>query len=305
MDQPQHQVFGTGRQSYRFMSYPPPKQPLQLLYPGRFMLNSYHYDGSNIPNENPVGLEETRDEMAAFTKASKMEQEALARHLGGKNKVARHPAVEPEAIMEDPALSSISLRDYGGLDPNLENVPSKYDHLREIDAINDVNVSRIREAEFRRGEAPMTEHNPNNILPRYDWSKKDKREYYNGENSGGNTSTYRDCTRSACTIYTCNDADNTCSQQLCDKNGKNCQDPSPCDYGTSCGSSHSSSDTSSYNKTVLWIALGVILIVAIVAIFIFIYGIHKHKAAADSLRPNNYVYLAPQYLPSDMNIGDF
>ena len=297
MDQPQHQVFGTGKQSYRFMSFPPPKQPLQLLYPGRFMLNSYHYDGSNIPNENPIGLQESREEMAAFAHASKMEQEALSRHLGGKDKVVNHPAVEPEAVIEDPSLKLLTVKDTMGLNPNLENVKSKYDDLRKIDSMDNEIVTKYREDDFLRGESPMTQHNIDNVLLRYDWDKR--REYYTSDN----ISTYKDCSGNNCTIYTCNNTENTCSQQMCDKNGNNCQNPSSCDYAVDCGSKHKTSNTKDSNKIYLWISVIVLTIVAVIAIIIFIYGMHKNKTNSDSLKPNNYAYLNPQFLPPDMNIG--
>lgn len=174
MDQPQHQVFGNA-QSYRYMSYPFPKQELQLLYPGRLMNNQYHYTGENIPNENPEGLERTKYVGAALAKAAKMEGEALARHLGGKDKVVPHPAVEPEAIIEDPNLAGLSIHDLGGLNPNLDNVPSPYDNLKKIDKDDDRIVDRIRKEE---GKGPTTEHNPDNILPEYDWKSLPEREYY-------------------------------------------------------------------------------------------------------------------------------
>ena len=115
MDQPQHQVFGTDRQSYRYMAFPFQKQPLHLLYPGRVMEQEYHYTGENIPNEDPVGLEKTRAQTAALARAAKMEREALSRHLGGKDKIARHPAVEPEAVREDPDLARLSINTSVGL----------------------------------------------------------------------------------------------------------------------------------------------------------------------------------------------
>jgi len=132
MDQVTHQVPRSGVAAYRYMAYPLPKQPLQTLYPGRLMQADWHYSGDNIPNENVVGLEETRKTGVAFSRAAEMENEALARHLGGKYKIVRHPAVEPEATIEDPGLRGLTMGGQGP-SPDLQNVPSVIDNLNAVE----------------------------------------------------------------------------------------------------------------------------------------------------------------------------
>lgn len=192
MDQPQHQVFGADRHSYRFMSYPFRKQHLQLLYPGRFLTTQDYYTGENIPNENMDGLDETRESNAILSHVARMEMEALQRHLGGKHPVVPHPAVEPEAPTEDPALTNLTMRDTGGLNPDLDEVPSPYDHLNRMEEDGRQIVKELRETTQARGQAPMTPTNPDNTLPRYDWQSLPEREYYlNMSSSDGSSSDSR------------------------------------------------------------------------------------------------------------------
>ena len=166
MDQPQHQVFGTDKQSYRYMDYPFQKQPLQLLYPGRVMQRDWHYTGENIPNEDPIGLAKTQYQTAALAYAAKMEQEALARHLGGRDKIVRHPAVEPEAVIEDPSLASMSIQTTPGMDGNLDNVPSRLDDLSQVeDQIHKITAD-VRKSLKGGSPAPLSKEE---ILPRYNW----------------------------------------------------------------------------------------------------------------------------------------
>lgn len=96
-----------------------PKQPLQLLYPGRFLSPNDNYNGSNIPHEDMEGLEKTRKMSQALRTAYDIEKEALSRHLGGNHPIYPHPAVEPDAIINDPRLSWVSL-EFGG-DPSFKN----------------------------------------------------------------------------------------------------------------------------------------------------------------------------------------
>lgn len=100
-----------------------PKQPLQLLYPGRFLLPGDNYNGSNIPHEDMEGLEKTRKMSQALRTAYDIEKEALSRHLGGKYPIYPHPAVEPDAIINDPRLSGVSL-DFGGESGAVDNSSS-------------------------------------------------------------------------------------------------------------------------------------------------------------------------------------
>ena len=144
-----YQVFREGEGSYHYSAYPLPPQELQLLYPGRLMSNQWHYTGDNIPNEDPQGLAYTKSHSSALERAAAIEEEALARHLGGKNKVARHPAVEPEAVIEDPDLRYVSIRD--SPNPNLDKVPSQIPSMRTIDIAGE-RLSETSRAESHRAE---------------------------------------------------------------------------------------------------------------------------------------------------------
>lgn len=143
-----------------------PKQKLQLLYPGRFLEQDYNYDGSNIPNENMEGLEKTRKISQALRTAYDMEKEALSRHLGGKNRIFPLPAVEPDAIINDPRLSGVSLEFGGESPPNSTQNGNLENEYRKI-------VDDYRQ----KIESPTFE--PSNI---YDWMK-DYEEIYPSVNN--------------------------------------------------------------------------------------------------------------------------
>ncbi len=170
MDQPQHQVLRTEQQSYRYMAYPFQKQPLHLLYPGRIMEQEYHYTGENIPNEDPFGLEKTQAQTVALARAAKMEREALARHLGGKDKIARHPAVEPEAVIEDPDLARLSINTSFGLEGGLQTVPSNLGNLQNVEDRTRKIAGKVRKSLESGVSAQRFEED---VLPRYDWQASD------------------------------------------------------------------------------------------------------------------------------------
>lgn len=130
MDTP-NQVFRGNETSYRYMAYPLQQQPLQTLYPGRFMEPDYHYTGDNIPNEDLPGAIKTQQTTAALAKAAEMQLEAFERHLGGRPKTVSHPAVEPEVTIEDPQLRSLTLNVRDDAE-NLKNVPSPLDSLSSV-----------------------------------------------------------------------------------------------------------------------------------------------------------------------------
>ncbi len=130
MDKPEWQV-NTSNQSYRYMGYPLLPQRLHTLYPGRLMSQKWHYTGDNIPSEDPIGLQETQAHNAALTRAAEMEEEALERHLGGRNKISRHPPVEPEATIEDPSLKGITIQT--PVDPETSDIKSPLDRLQMIE----------------------------------------------------------------------------------------------------------------------------------------------------------------------------
>ena len=144
-----YQVYRSDVGSYQYLVHPLPPQQLQELYPGKLMSNQWHYTGDNIPNEDPEGLEYTKSRMSALARAAAMEEEALARHLGGKHHVARHPAVTPEATIEDPDLRSLSVRDLPN--PNPAHVKSQLPSMEEIRQA-DVGLSASSRAESHRAE---------------------------------------------------------------------------------------------------------------------------------------------------------
>jgi len=140
---PTNQVFREGEASYRYMAHPLPKQPLQTLYPGRFMEQNYHYTGDNIPNEDFIGALQTQQMSAALSKAADYEREALERHLGGRPKMAVHPPVEPEATLEDPDLRSLTV-DLRGDSEDLEKIPDPAYSLPVMETVDRSIANRIR-----------------------------------------------------------------------------------------------------------------------------------------------------------------
>ena len=147
------------------------------------MSNQYHYTGENIPNANPIGLEETKQAGAALALAAKIEGEALARHLGGKDKVVNHPAVAPEMVVEDPSLRGLNMPTED-LDPDFDGTPpSPYDNLKGIERDDDLIVDQVRGQMRARGQASMTPSEPDNILPEYNWKSLPEREYFEKQKS--------------------------------------------------------------------------------------------------------------------------
>lgn len=176
MDKPQEQIPTSGT-SYRYMAYPFRSQPLQLLYPGRFMNRTDAADYSNIPNEDPVGLEARMTEDSALSYAYQREIEAMERMLGGKNKIAVHPAVPPEAILDNAGegggagLESVINNNYGpGAD--LESVPSPLDSLDGTEASDSLLITDARTAYGKAvgNETPAGPINEFGSVPKkYDW----------------------------------------------------------------------------------------------------------------------------------------
>ena len=169
-------------QKYRLMQCPFVKQPLHLLYEGRFLEPNFNYDGSNIPNEDMEGLDRTRKVSRSLRVAYQMEKEALERHLAGKDKIYPLPAVEPEAMIEDPRLAGTAL-EFGGASAggNINNnnaINSAYDHLQEINALDKNlvnNVARKEEDLIQPHGEPLVDSN--GTLPEYDWDSRYGKEY--------------------------------------------------------------------------------------------------------------------------------
>lgn len=292
MDQPQHQVFEAGHQSYRYMSYPFQKQPLHLLYPGRVMQQDWHYTGENIPNEDPDGLKKTRFGITALDRAAKMEQEALARHLGGKYKIVNHPAVEPEAIIEDLNQTNSAINTSTGVGADLDVVPSDLDDLQQIEEISR-NIAR----DVRKGSTKLnlSEDDTDPSIHQEGDTTYTNDSSNDSDNSSSNDSsnvvTNKSCHGGSCTTITCDYGDNTCTSVTCDKHGDNCDPIQTCDWSTNCKGNKSRS-------AVTWIPIIVIGILAIVFIVLIIYGIHKHRSHATAVQPKSFNVISPEYIPS-------
>ena len=176
MDKPQEQIPMRGT-SYRYMRYPFKRQPLQLLYPGRPMSYLDSFDYSNIPNEDPEGLKKTKEKDRALSYAYQREIEAMERMLGGKGKMAIHPAVDPTAILEqvgdgggDTATASDIKWDYGpGAD--MEHVSSSLDNLNETEGEDSLLVTDARNAYGGRRRTTIEPAGPEygSIPANYDW----------------------------------------------------------------------------------------------------------------------------------------
>jgi len=121
---PVFQRFNSDRSSYRFMKYPPKKYKLQLLYPGRYMEPDFHWDGFNIPLEEPKKLEKTRENIKNDTSLSRRNLEYVNRYLGGKDKIVNHSAVAPEEIIENADSVGYDTNSFG-LNTDLEKVDPK------------------------------------------------------------------------------------------------------------------------------------------------------------------------------------
>lgn len=163
-------------QKYNLLQCEPIKQPLQLLYPGRILEPDYHYTGDNIPNEDMTGLERTRKISRSLAVAYNMEKEALSRHLGGKSKIVPHPAVEPEAIINDPRLGSINL-EFGNEDSSsIENYSNDvveknpYNNLQEMNRLDRELVNNARREENLLPSKNMLDSNGK--LSDYDWGER-------------------------------------------------------------------------------------------------------------------------------------
>ncbi len=134
---PVSQVYrGRGETSYRYMAYPLQQQPLQLLYPGRYMTPDMHFTRDNIKNSDPEGLARTKFQDKALQQASDIESEALSRLLGGKGKILRHPAVMPESVIEDPSLANVIIDDIPN--PNLRLEPNQFSVANAGRAVNEL-----------------------------------------------------------------------------------------------------------------------------------------------------------------------
>ena len=146
---PINQSYKKDGASYRNMRYPLQQQPLQLLYPGRLYVPEYHFTRDNIPNSNPLGLERTKYQYKAYTDAARIESEAMSRELGGKGKLLRHPAVMPEASIEDPSLAGVTIDSVPN--PNLKYEPNQFSLAKAKREVNKL----IRDAEESGIDLPL------------------------------------------------------------------------------------------------------------------------------------------------------
>lgn len=157
------QRFGTDTQ-YRSMAHPFRKQKLMLLYPGRYTSPQYDFTGSNIPNEDPVGAERTIRRSFDLAVANAIETESMYRSLGGKDKIVRHPAVEPDSIIEDPALSLAGLL----YDENMQGTDfvekSNLDNLQNVRKLTN-NINREYGGDSVRSQNSENSQNSPNSSP--------------------------------------------------------------------------------------------------------------------------------------------
>lgn len=68
---------------YRFINYPNKPQQLHTLYPGKLMSNQWGYTGSNIPHEDPEGLQNTVFELDKVENENEIQNAKIADYLGG------------------------------------------------------------------------------------------------------------------------------------------------------------------------------------------------------------------------------
>jgi hypothetical protein len=185
---------------YQLMSNPTKRQPLHLLYPGRYMEDNYHYTGNNIPNENPRGLYRTKEINDNLQMIASSETEAISRRLGGKYPIISHPAVDPSSIVEDPRLVGLNMEGNSGLDPNYQYTtnPGRYEDLQQV--YQDVNNNNNYEGRNEYYEG-INEYNNNNsynnnddsyeyvdnILPKYNWHRKAEEVGYDVSSSSINS----------------------------------------------------------------------------------------------------------------------
>ena len=263
MDKPQFQVPQSGP-GYRFMGYPPQRQPLQLLYPGRMMEQWYHFTGDNIPNEDPDGAFATQEQLGALSKAADMETEAMAKYLGGKEKVLRHPAVAPEAILEDPALRGTTLESTPPPVINLQSTSpdgtssqgmssqgegsstsSSFDltDLKQSDDQAQAIINRVRQGEMAHHQTGLFPEDATK-LANYAWKSTGApppREYFSSES-------YEEGS------------------------------PSPI----------TDEHLLSTHRDIAWAAIIVLIILAVVILALLGYGVYKHHRNTEALRPKVY-----------------
>lgn len=104
-----HQVPKRDSTSYRFMSNPPKLQPLQLLYPGRFLTPYDSFTGLNIPHLYPEAIQATRAAYQKVALEANQETNGIKAYLGGDGRLLAHPFVEPDVMVDDPILGIFSL----------------------------------------------------------------------------------------------------------------------------------------------------------------------------------------------------
>lgn len=165
---------------YRPMDCPFKKQKLHLLYPGRFLSQEYEPDGYNIPHSDPENLEKSRKMSKSLQAAYNMEKEALSRHLGGDYKVYPFPAVEPEAIIDDPGLRGLDIEIL-----NEKHYTTKYENGNTSNnPLNNLNImvkDRNEIVDYARDNDENTSYetilDDNQKLPEYDWEDVVEKEY--------------------------------------------------------------------------------------------------------------------------------
>ena len=122
------------------MRNPPRQQPLQLLYPGRYMSSEYTPDLKNIAPVSEFGKNLTNEVLDShliddvLTSEAEARTEYYARELAGKVRIPNHPAVSPEALINDPELRSMKPE----LDPSVQEFDTK------VPSSQDLNTAMLR-----------------------------------------------------------------------------------------------------------------------------------------------------------------
>lgn len=162
------QVQNGNGQSYRFMKYPFQRQKLQLLYPGRYMSNQWDYTGSNIPNEDPEGLERTRNTRKILSGVAHEEEEAISRRLGGVGHISPQAADPPDAIVNDPQLTMANATGMRGPSPYPTRTPEP--SLSATFNKEDTIVDNLRQQlSIDDSVTTSPKIDPDDIFYNYDW----------------------------------------------------------------------------------------------------------------------------------------
>lgn len=113
-------------------------QPLHYLYLGRLLSTQDHYSGDTTYHEEHDKLMKQREIHRRLYVDAMKREENISRYLGGKPpKVLHHPAVEPEALIEDPDLRNIVMSN--GMEDNNINPMYNIENFEDLHDYNEYN----------------------------------------------------------------------------------------------------------------------------------------------------------------------